>query len=88
MTIEKALADCREKRPNQFSNEDLLSWLNEVELELVQEVFSLFEGFAQEKGFQGYGEETQGSTVLLVPPPYDSLYRYWLYAMVDFHLND
>lgn len=88
MTVSGAINDCKEKRPNQFSDEDLIKWLSDVELDLVHSVFGRYEGFEQEKAFTGYTPQTQADTQLLAPAPFDNLYRYWLYAMVDLHNND
>ncbi len=88
MTILEAIQDCKEKRPNQFSDEDMIGWLSDVELNLVHGVFSKYEGFEKEKAFTGYEKEVDQNQGLLLKAPYDSLYRYWLYAMVDLHNND
>ena len=88
MTIQEAIKDVIEKRPNQFTQQNLVRWLSELELDMVEEVFSRYQGFEKEKAFTGYDENTPLSTTLLIKAPYDSLYCYWLYAMVDFHHNE
>jgi hypothetical protein len=35
--------------------------------------------------FNGYDENTDGDTVLLVPSPYDEIYLRWLEAMIDYN---
>lgn len=88
MTIQEAINDCREKRPNQYNDEDLIKWLSDVEWSLVMNVYSRYEGFENEKAFTGYAGDADQSTKLFAPAPFDNIYRYWLYSMVDFHNND
>lgn len=88
MTILEAINDCKEKRPSQYGDSDFIRWLSELDLSMAVEVFSEYEGFEAEKDFEGYGPDVNQDTQLLIKAPYDSLYHYWLYAMVDFHNND
>lgn len=64
-------------KPNAFANEDKLMWLNEVEGKVQTEI--LLKRIDDVKQLGSVMDE------LIVPFPYDSLYDFYLQAMVDFH---
>lgn len=73
MTIQEAINKVKEEKPNTFTNEKMLSFINEIETEVAHELDEEFEPY-----------ETVDSTELLAPNPYSRLYISYLKAMVDF----
>lgn len=83
MTIAQALAQIDALSPNAFTAADKLRWLSEAEGLVVSEILRTHEG-AHELTFTGYDETTDLQTPLLVPPPYDGLYRFYVEAQMDY----
>lgn len=78
-------------KPNAFSLEEKLAWINELEGNLL----TLVHGKAKKKKAQtemkpqegrglNYTLPDDGERELLVPAPWDSLYWKWLCAMIDY----
>lgn len=78
-TVASVIRMVDEIKPNAFSEETKVKWLNEVE-GLVQTEVLLF---APETVIEYTWEEDQ-DTELLVAFPHDKLYRAYLTAMIDF----
>ena len=83
MTIAQALAQIDALSPNAFTAADKLRWLSEAEGLVVSEILRTHEG-ADALTFAGYDETTDLQTPLLVPPPYDGLYRFYVEAQMDY----
>jgi len=66
-------------RPNTLPFEDKLQWLEQLDLRAFEEVILTH---IHEEGltFSGHGE---GESQLLIPPPYDEVYCYWLCMQMD-----
>ena len=62
-------------KPNAFDDETKMVWLNELEAMIQMEVYLK----AEPELYKNADEE------LHLMPPYDSVYRYYLQAMIDFH---
>lgn len=73
MTIQNLINKVQEEKPNSFSNEKLLSFVNEIETEAAHELSEDFTPY-----------ESIDETVLIVPAPYDRLYVSYLKAMIDY----
>ena len=86
MTLDKAIALCDQRRPNQYSREDKVEWLSNLDGRIFQDVLATHEGELPD--FSGYDADTPGDTELLAKYPHDELYMLYLFAMVDFHNND
>lgn len=85
MTIDEAIAWADTLRPNTFSREQKLRWLSELDGRVTRE---LYETHTRNPGetelsFAPYTAGTEGTTVLLVPAPYDEMYLEWLRANLD-----
>ena len=86
MTIDRAISEAREQKPNPFSDGQLKLWLSDADGEL----FIYRKGFEEFKDevFEGYGADTPGETVLLADPPHDALYIDWLKAKIDMGMEE
>lgn len=73
MTIQKLFDKVNTEKPNSFSEEHLLSFLNEIEAKVAYELIEDFEPY-----------EEADDTVLLAPAPYDMLYVSYLKAQIDY----
>jgi len=83
MTIAQALAQIDALAPNTFSAAEKLRWLSEAEGHVAEEILKAQQG-AESVSFFGYDETTDTATALLAPPPYDSLYRFYVEAQMDY----
>lgn len=83
MTINEVISTVKREKPNQFANEHLIQWLNEVE-SLVQNKL----GIMIDEWFKYSVDDIENETELIVSPPYDILYVYWLKAKIDYTNED
>lgn len=79
MTVSEVLNMVDDIKPNAFSDDAKVAWLNEVEGMVQTEVFL----WAPEEIITYTCEENK-DTPLLVEPPHDKLYWPYLSAMIDF----
>lgn len=86
MTIEHAIAQCDQRRPNQYTKEDKIEWLAELDSRVFQDVLAIHEGDLPD--YEPYVKDTPVDTEMLVAVPYERIYPLWLFAMVDYHNND
>lgn len=82
MKICDAITGIGALKPGQCAPDELLRWLSECDGYVKAEILERYEG--EIPAFSGYDESTPHDTLLLVPPPYDSLYLYWLEAKIDY----
>lgn len=82
MTITQVMETVDRLRPNQFSNEDKLRWLSELDGVVYREILTQHETAVEP--FAGYGAETQlDETELLIGWPHDEIYRWYLEMKMD-----
>lgn len=81
MTLDEAISLCDRIKPNQYSREEKLRWLSDVDGQIQREILDCVEPGK----FTGYDPETPGGTVLLAPAPYEGLYEAYLSAQIDLH---
>lgn len=82
MLISEAIDTLDRIKPNQFSREEKVKWLSDIDLQIYEEIILTHEG--EDILFNGYDEDTDiESTALLVPSPYDELYIHALKRQVD-----
>jgi len=80
MTAAEVIAAADALRPNQYSPEQKLAWLRELDAELWDEM----RRFLEPDG--GVPETYRPEDGLLAPPPYDrALYVNWLFCRMDYH---
>lgn len=76
MTIAQAIELVNRLVPNQVSDTDKVNWLNDLDLQIYKTIHSAHE--MGEDEFSGYSPGTDPVTRLLVPTPYDEVYRWYL----------
>lgn len=82
MTITQAIETVDRLRPNQFSEEDKLRWLSELDGAVYQEVLTQHETAVEP--FAGYDAQTAlDETQLIIGWPYDEIYRWYLEMKMD-----
>ena len=84
MTIEKAIFQVDELKPNQVAKAQKIEWLSHLDRRVFKEVFSTHEpGADTPDTFAGYSQDTASDTELLAKAPYDDIYPYFLAMQVD-----
>ena len=83
MKICEAIRQTDELKPNQYSDEQKIRWLSELDGKIVKELIDAKSG-EKSTVFEGYNEDTDTNTELLVPEPYSNLYVLWLMSKIDF----
>jgi hypothetical protein len=84
MTINEAISKIDDYKSNVYSQPDKISWLSRLDGMIKRLIIDTHEG-AGDVAFEGYNEDTDLHTELLVPHPFDAIYLYWLEAQIDYH---
>lgn len=84
ITLDEAITYFDEQCPNQYSREEKIRWISELDEQIYENIISTRENPAVTE-FDGYDDDTSGDTVLLVPSLYKEMYRYWLEKSVDYN---
>lgn len=86
MQIKELFARIDEVMANDWSKELKIAWLNEIERQVIDEVFATHEMSKEDvmraAAFTGYTVATPEDTILLVRDPYSALYQYYLEAQI------
>ena len=83
MTIMEAINRIDSIKPNSYSQYEKMMWLSTLDGIIKRNIFDTHEG-AESVVFNGYTEETNLTTQLLVPAPYDDIYLFWLESKIDY----
>ena len=83
MTIMDALYRIDELKPNSYSQTMKIKWLSSLDGIVKSEIIDTHEG-GEGIVFNGYSENADLSTELLIPAPYDDIYLRWLEAQIDY----
>lgn len=83
MTIMDALYRIDELKPNSYSQTQKIKWLSSLDGIVKSEIIDTHEG-GEGIVFNGYSENADLSTELLIPAPYDDIYLRWLEAQIDY----
>lgn len=83
MTIIEAINNVDAVKPNSYSQAQKVKWLNNLDGIVKKEIIDTHEG-AEKVSFNGYTEETDTSTQLLIPAPYDVVYIRYLEMQIDY----
>ena len=83
MTIIEAINRIDSLKPNNYTQEDKLFWLSNLDGIIKTEIIDTHEG-SENVTFNGYDVDTALDTVLIVPVPYDDIYLKWLEAQIDY----
>ncbi len=81
MTLIEAINEADRLRPNAFSAEDKIRWLERLDRRIAREILQTHRGTAVSA--PDYGSADAGRT-LLAEAPYDEMYVRWLCAQMDF----
>ena len=83
MTIMEALHRIDTIKPNSYGQAEKKKWLSTLDGIIKREVIDAHEG-GDDVVFNGYTEDTDLTTTLLVPAPYDEIYLFWLEAKINY----
>lgn len=78
MTLRDLINKISEEKPNSFSEAKLISFVNEIEAEVAEELYM------DETPVYTYEHDEELDRELLVPAPYDRLYISYVKAMIDY----
>ena len=81
MKIIDAISRADALLPNSYTQKDKVAWLSTLDAMVKAEVIDTHEG---DVVFNGYGDETDLQTELLIPAPYDYAYLRWLEAQIAY----
>lgn len=87
MTINEAINRVDTLKPNGYGIEQKVQWLSDLDGIIKTELIDTHKG-SEAVTFVGYDDNTPRDTVLLVPAPYDDIYRYYLEAQIDYANNE
>ena len=87
MTIQMAIDMVDQLKPNMFQTGQKIAWLNDLDGLVWREIISTHEG-TPDGLFEGYDQDSNPGTDLLVPEPYTDIYRHYLAAQMDIANRD
>ena len=82
-TIGEVLSYFDNQVPNQYSDEEKIRWLNEIEAQIYNEII-LTPYDADDIAFHGFTTDTDINTQMIVDLEYSELYRFWLEKSVHY----
>ena len=83
MTIIEVIYQVDAVKPNSYSQVEKIKWLSTLDGVIKSEIIDTHEG-GEDVVYSGYDENTDMTTKLLVPAPYDIVYVRWLEAQIDY----
>lgn len=83
MTIQAAIDRIDVLKPNMFTAQQKVAWLSELDGMVFREIFLTHEGMPAGVTYEGYNEDTQTCTTLLVPEPYTDIYQHYMAVQMD-----
>ena len=83
MTLQEVLSTTDELKANMMSEATKIRFISEIEGRVHQEILMKHEHTEEEETLPVYDDNTDPSTTMLVPAPYDMLYVYWLMSKID-----
>ena len=83
MTIMEALHRIDTLKPNSYPQAEKKKWLSTLDGIIKKEIIDAHES-SESVVFNGYTEDTDLTTTLLVPAPYDEIYLFWLEAKINY----
>ena len=84
MTIEQAIREVDDLKPNSYSETHKIKWLSRVDA-MVHRLILDHHKTSIPVNFHGYNDATPMDTVLLVSDPFDEIYGAYLRAQIDYH---
>ena len=83
MTIREAIARLDSSLANVCTQTEKIAWMSQLDARVKVLIIDTHEG-ADNVHFDGYTENTDMDTALLVPPPFDEMYLRWMEAQVHY----
>ena len=83
MTIIEAITMIDSIKPNTYTQTQKIGWLSTLDEIIKKEIIDTHEG-GEAVDFQGYGEDIDVNSTLLVPAPYDEIYLFWMESKIDY----
>lgn len=83
MKIAEVLARVKEVKPNPFTDDTLLNWLNDIEAKVQTEALQ-----RKPEGVDIYTLPEDLNRELTLPKPYDECYMLYVQAQIDFALQE
>lgn len=83
MTIIEAINQIDKIKPNAYSDDQKVKWLGILDGLVKKLIIDTHEG-GEGIEFNGYNDETDLDTELLVPAPFDEIYIRWLESKIDY----
>ena len=83
MTLMESLHRIDTIKPNSYSQAEKIKWLSTLDGMIKTEIIDTRKG-SENVVFNGYAEDADLTTVLLVPAPYDDIYLFWLESKIDY----
>lgn len=83
MTILEATTMIDTLKPNNYTYQDKVRWLSELDGMIKNNIIDTHEG-GSAVAFDGYTESTESDAPLLVGFPYEDIYLKWLEAKIDY----
>lgn len=83
MTIREVIGRIDALKPNRYTQSEKVRWLSTLDGVIKKEIIDTHEG-AEGIVFNGYNDDTNLDTELLVPAPYDIVYLHYLEMQMDY----
>ena len=84
MTIIEAINKIDTLKPNSYTQLDKIKWLSELDGTIKIEIIDTHEG-GRDIIFEGYDDNTNINTKLLVSAPHEDIYIKWLESKIDYN---
>ena len=83
MTIIEAINRIDTLKPNTYAQVEKIKWLSTLDGTVKSKIIDTHEG-GEGVVFVGYTDETDITTELLIPAPYDDVYLFYLESKIDY----
>lgn len=83
MKISEAITQIDSLKPNTYTDSEKVAWLSRLDGMIKRFIVDTHEG-SEEVPFSGYTDDTDKTTEMLVPAPFDDIYLRWLEAQIDY----
>lgn len=83
MTISKVIALVNDIKPNQYTDQQKINWINYLDASVVNDIFSQYEECAVTEFVPYTNTDADKEKELLVPFPNDIIYEYYLKMKID-----
>lgn len=83
MIVSEAIEKVKERKPNAYSDQMLLDWLNEIEAQVQKELLD-----TAPEGIVSYKLDRDMEQELMLPRPYDVLYTTYIIMMIEFNQQE